>query len=54
VDKIHLEYMEILMEQHRLLCFESGDHHEEITTPYSAGADAIARVFAAKLKEGSQ
>ncbi|AGG91192.1 MULTISPECIES: hypothetical protein [unclassified Sulfitobacter] len=32
-----------LMGQHRQSCFEQGDHPDETDTPYSIGADAIAR-----------
>lgn len=39
----HLAY---LKEQHRLSCFETGDHPDEVETPYSKGAEAIERLQA--------
>ena len=35
------EYIKFLMDEHEIVCFESGDHPDEVTTPYSAGADAL-------------
>ena len=30
-----------LMEVHKRVCFEHGDHPDEVDTPYSVGAEAI-------------
>ena len=40
------EAVERLNALHRQLCFENGDHPQEIDTPYSLGADALVRVRA--------
>jgi hypothetical protein len=41
----------VLMRMHREICFEHGDHPDEVTTPYSEGADAIKRLAAITAKE---
>jgi hypothetical protein len=41
----------VLMRMHREICFEHGDHPDEVTTPYSEGADAIKRLAAITAKK---
>ena len=40
-----------LMEMHRQVCFENGDHPDEVDTPYSVGADAITRADLSDAKD---
>ena len=44
------EAVKRLKRVHRQVCFESGDHPDEIDTPYSLGADALERVSALSAK----
>jgi hypothetical protein len=37
------EAAQFLMSQHHQICFERGDHPQEIDTAYSFGADALYR-----------
>jgi hypothetical protein len=53
MDKIQREHWAFLMRQHEAACFEVGQHHEEYSTPYSSGAEAIERLAAINSKEGS-
>ena len=46
MQKIHHNF---LMDQHEKMCFGYGEHHEEFTSPYSAGADAIERMASIDL-----
>ena len=34
-----------LMEVHKRVCFEHGDHPDEVDTPYSVGAEAIEHLL---------
>ena len=34
-----------LMEVHKRVCFEHGDHPDEVDTPYSVGAEAIGHLL---------
>lgn len=43
---------DLLREDHLMVCFEQGDHPDEITTAYSAGADALERIAAIDAIKG--
>lgn len=51
MDNHKRQWISFLREQHRQVCFEQGDHPDEIDTAYSAGADAIERLHAIESKE---
>lgn len=42
-DKIFFGYIRVLRDTHRAICYERGDHHDEVETAYSVGADAIEK-----------
>jgi hypothetical protein len=44
------KHLAFLKEQHRLSCFETGDHPDEVDTPYSKGAEAIMRMDALETR----